>query len=103
MYALESAAAVITRKMAERSPEWWTPSKRLFPWEYVTFAEAQVDWEDRSYHKNLTCVNHPRARWSTKNPWDRSIFMHKGMNGGDAMYDEECKCPFSDLRVIGGE
>lgn len=104
MKQLESRAAVMTRRLAEQSPELFETTVRLFPWEFVTFAETYerklVDWEDRSCHKTLTCVNHPKARWSTKNPWDRSIFPLKGINGGSGNFDEECSCAFSDLRVV---
>ena len=71
--------------------------------ELVILKDAPVDWDDRSFHKVLTCVNHPEARWLTKNPWDRSIFVRKGANGGDIETDPECDCPFSDLRYIKGE
>jgi hypothetical protein len=55
--------------------------------------EAGIDWEDRSTHKTLTCINHQELRLSTKNPWDRSIFV---------FVDAECACPFQDLRVVLG-
>jgi hypothetical protein len=101
MKALETKGTVLQRRLHESDPKLFSlPTKRLFPWEMVPLKDASIDWEDRSYHKTLTCVNHPRARWSTKNPWDRSIFPHKGPSGGEPMFDEECECPFGDLRVV---
>lgn len=55
--------------------------------------EGIVDWSDYSTHKTLTCINHTDLRWSTKNPWDRSIFFTDWSAN-------ECDCPFSDLRVL---
>lgn len=60
----------------------------------------QVDWRDYSTMKYLTCVNHPFARYLTKNPWDRGLHFIQGPNGIDAMLDDECKCGFTDLRVV---
>lgn len=50
---------------------------------------------DYSYHRTLTCVNHPQQRWFTKNPYDRSIFYMP--SAGDPT---ECRCPADDLRVV---
>jgi hypothetical protein len=47
-------------------------------------------WDDRSFMKELRCVNHPKARYLTKNPYDRSIFVDGNF---------ECDCPLSDMRV----
>lgn len=104
MRQLESKGAVVARRLASQSPELFEFPQPIFSWEMVTFDEARiardVDWDDLSTHKTLTCVNHPKSRYSTKNPWSRSVFCHKGANGGDAMFDEECNCPFSDMRVV---
>lgn len=101
MLALETRGAFMARKLHESDPKLFRPAGQpVFRWEMVALKDAPVDWEDRSFHKTLTCVNHPRARWSTKNPWDRSIFVDKGQNGGEPMFDTECSCPFSDLRMV---
>lgn len=45
---------------------------------------------------DMTCRNHPTARYSTKNPYQRGLHILKfpdGMTG-------ECPCPFSDMVVI---
>jgi hypothetical protein len=97
---LQTRAAVMTRRLNESDPELFPIAKRLFPWEMLTFDEADIDWEDRSYHKTLVCRNHPRTRFSTKNPFDRSVFMSKGVNGGDGQFDEGCDCSFKDMRVV---
>lgn len=59
--------------------------------ELYELKDAPVDWDDRSSHKTLVCVNHPEMRFTTKNPWDRSIFVTSD--------DADCSCPFTDLRV----
>jgi len=100
MLQLETRKAVVCRRLAAEHPELFERGVHLLPWEYTTFKDANVDWEDRSYHKTLTCKNHPRSRWTTKNPWDRSIFPVKGVYGVDMIADEECLCAFSDLRVV---
>jgi hypothetical protein len=100
MLQLETRAAAMTRRLHESDPDLFPIAKRLFPWEMVSLDEADVDWNDRSYHKTLVCANHPRTRYFTKNPFDRSVFMSKGVNGGEGFFDEECMCSFSDLRVV---
>lgn len=61
------------------------------------------EWtDDFSFHRDMTCINHPTARYSTKNPYVRSIFCHKLPEGDDFERSEtgECLCPKSDLAVI---
>ena len=54
-------------------------------------------------HRKLTCVRHPWERFTTKNPFERSIFFLQGIHGLMAAIDEQCDCPFTDLRVVIGE
>ena len=60
--------------------------------------------DDYSFHRVMTCVNHQNLRWSTKNPWWRSVFYVGAIlpDGTDAPLWSvpECKCPVSDWRVI---
>lgn len=57
----------------------------------------EYEWtDDYSYMRELTCKNHPTARYLTKNPWSRSLHFIKPPDG----YIGECECPFSDLVVI---
>jgi len=77
------------------------------------FRELEEAWADRGeiYHRYLTCRNHPTARYLTKNPWVRGLhFIAAPAEAVDpAWRDEhgsgpgnlECRCPFSDLVVIG--
>lgn len=63
------------------------------------------DWEwgnDYSYMRTLTCVNHPTARYLTKNPFYRSIGVIALPIDDDIERTAtgECICPFEDLRVI---
>lgn len=51
--------------------------------------------DDYSYHRSLTCVQHPQMRWFTKNPWARSMFYLP-----TAEAPIECSCHFSEMRVI---
>lgn len=65
----------------------------------------EYEWtDDYSYGRTLTCVNHPSARYSTKNPYYRRLICLK-LPEGDIERSEtgECICPFSDLRVIVDE
>lgn len=57
--------------------------------------------EDYSFHRTLTCKNHPTARYLTKNPWDRSIHIIQRPEG-DILRDSEgdCTCAFEDLVVV---
>jgi hypothetical protein len=52
--------------------------------------------DDYSFHRKLTCKNHPTARYLTKNPYFRSIHLIKLPDGET----KECTCPFDDLMVI---
>lgn len=66
---------------------------------------AQFEWtDDYSYHRTLTCVNHPTARYLTKNPYDRHIHCIKLPEGNiKRSQTGECLCPFDDLAVILNE
>jgi hypothetical protein len=51
-------------------------------------------------HINLTCVNHPGLRWSTKNIAPigcRSIFWWPELDANHTPVHQECTCPASDL------
>jgi hypothetical protein len=59
-------------------------------------------------HK-LTCVNHPTAKYYSKNPFSRGLhiieypveYRTKLKGGGtNPLLGEECPCPFDDLRVV---
>lgn len=51
-------------------------------------------------HVYLTCRNHRWMRYVTKNPYTRACVFLQGPNGLHAGLEEECDCPFEDLRVI---
>jgi len=55
-------------------------------------------WGEPHELHELTCRNHPKALYYSKNPWQRGLHFIKG---NDLMrpYDE-CPCPFSDLVVV---
>jgi hypothetical protein len=40
-----------------------------------TLESAPVNWSDLSTHKTLTCVDHTDARFTSKNPLTRSLFV----------------------------
>jgi len=93
MKQLETQATVIHRRLIEDSPKLFKPPVQpAFSWEMIPLDEADVDWEDRSYHKILVCKNHPRTRYSSKNPFDRSVFMLAGVSGAEPFFDEDCNC-----------
>lgn len=48
----------------------------------------------------LTCKNHPLARYLTKNPWLRSLHFVKAHD--PATPYTECPCPFGDMVVVVG-
>lgn len=48
----------------------------------------------------LTCRNHPTARYSTKNPYCRSLHFLEGPEGSPF---KECPCSFDELVVIVGK
>ena len=102
MLELETRGAVVLRNLKNMNPELWKEytQQPAFKWEMFPLKDALVDWDDLSFHKILTCVNHPRSRFITKNPWSRSVFMIRGVAGGPEMIDEECDCPFDDMRYI---
>lgn len=57
----------------------------------------EFEWtDDYSFHRTLTCKNHPTAKYFTKNPFFRSIHLIKIPED----MTEECKCPFEDLVVV---
>lgn len=47
--------------------------------------------------KEITCVNHPTARYLSKNPMTRSLHFVRAPEGFG--YTRECPCPYGDLRV----
>ena len=57
---------------------------------------------DYSTMHSLTCVNHPTARYLTKNPFARNIHLIKRPEGDIPRTPDtgECLCPFGDLAVI---
>jgi hypothetical protein len=63
---------------------------------------AEYEWtDDYSFQRNMTCINHQTARYSTKNPFFRSIHIHKLPEGNIfRTVNGECICPFADLAVI---
>ena len=68
----------------------------------LTFEEAgdEVDWNDLSTSKELTCINHQGMKYLTKNPWTRTLHiveMDPAVAGSGHL---ECACPFSDLRIV---
>ena len=64
------------------------------------------NWSDLSVMKEMTCKNHPTARYLTKNPSTRGLHFvtvsDEGMRGEFEDGKLECPCPFSDLMVIVG-
>lgn len=62
----------------------------------------EFEWtDDYSYHRILTCRNHPTARYSTKNPFSRSLFVQQIPDGEiERTPTGECTCPLGDLVVI---
>jgi len=63
---------------------------------------SEFEWtDDYSFLRELTCKNHPTARYLTKNPFERNIHLAKVPEGNIERSDEgDCTCPFSDLMVI---
>lgn len=52
-------------------------------------------------HFQLTCKNHPTAKYLTKNPWNRGLHVIELPKGDiPRTATGECTCPFSDLVVI---
>lgn len=49
--------------------------------------------DDYTYHRLMICDKH-NVQFSTKNPYDRSIFIVKGV---------DCKCPLNSLMVLSKE
>jgi hypothetical protein len=47
---------------------------------------------------DLTCKNHPTARYTTKNPYTRNLHFLQAAEGFG--FAQECPCAFSDLVVI---
>lgn len=50
-------------------------------------------------HYILTCRNHPLAKYSTKNPYQRHLHLIRNYEGGEFEF-KECECPFNDLVVV---
>lgn len=59
----------------------------------VTDPSLHEAWKDLSTHKTMVCKNHPENRFTSKNPWIRSIFV----------LTQDCPCPISDLLVVTRE
>lgn len=62
------------------------------PIEYYYFGN------DYTYHRILSCVRHPRARFTSKNPFARSVFPMD-----QSEQTRACDCPINHLTVIGDE
>lgn len=91
--------------MFSLSQETLSKLREEFPPEYSEAQEsemlpvADVDWSGFS-HKELTCKNHPLARYLSKNPFERGLHFIQGPNGLSSLFEKECDCPFDDLRVV---
>ena len=63
-----------------------------------------VDWRDFSILKTLTCINHPTARYVTKNPHARTLHFvrppEEAPVEGWPLSGLECPCSLDDLRVV---
>lgn len=63
------------------------------------YRQANLFTEDYTYHRILSCRNHPDLRWSSKNPYTRSVFPLP--NGTQTLRDyDECTCPLDDAVVV---
>jgi hypothetical protein len=61
----------------------------------------EYEWgTDYSWLRQLTCKNHPKAYYLTKNPWARSLHLIHGPDPEKPWV--ECECPFDDLVVVVG-
>lgn len=73
-------------------------------WGKITFVPIrEYEWtNDYSFMRSVTCMNHPSARYLTKNPWTRTLHIVQLPDGKDIprTASGECTCPFSDLAVI---
>jgi hypothetical protein len=67
------------------------------PIQLLDMHDESIDWADMSTLKEMTCVNHPTARYLTKNPWQRGLHFVTPATGFGF---SECPCPFGDLRVV---
>lgn len=60
---------------------------------------SEFKWtDDYSWHRTLTCVNHPTAVYYTKNPFWRHLHIIRFPE--DMPPYTECPCPVDDLRVV---
>jgi len=80
---------------------WWGPiacpiERKVNEMELQVLDPTDPIWSDLSTMKTLTCVNHPTAEYTTKNPWRRTLHLMKCPGGMDV----ECSCPFGDLRLV---
>ncbi len=66
---------------------------------------SEYKWtDDYSFMREMTCVDHPTALYSTKNPYWRTVHLLKVPDGDIARNaNGECLCPFSKLAVIVDE
>jgi hypothetical protein len=55
--------------------------------------------DDYSFMRVLTCVNHPTAKYLTKNVFNRHLHVVDFPEG----MTRECPCPLDDLRVVAEE
>lgn len=76
------------------------PNEKEDPVKLVRVGE--FEWtDDYSFMRTMTCINHPTARYSTKNPYFRSLFIVKLPEGDiERTATGECTCPISDLVVL---
>lgn len=65
----------------------------------------EFEWtDDYSFHRYMTCIYHPTALYSTKNPFFRGVFCHRVPEGDiPRSFTGECTCPLNDLAVIVNE
>lgn len=69
---------------------------------YTLVPVREFEWtDDFSYHRTLTCQNHPSARYSSKNVWQRSIFIVTPPEGDiERGPSGDCTCKVTDLLVM---
>ena len=70
---------------------------------YTLVPAGTYEWgNDFSYHRVMTCRNHPTARYSSKNAWQRSIFISVKpvADGTPRSENGDCTCVIGDLLVM---
>lgn len=70
----------------------------------VPVRKYRWNYADYTVHRTLSCANHPNLVWTSKNPFDRSVFYagsQEDVQGGTfSPSTPQCDCSLEDMTLV---